>query len=120
MSPRWRHREIGAIAGRSGSGAGASGGFILPLAPDLDDDSLELLLFPSRTMASRLDLPMPVWAAMDVELRRPGVTRALLVEGRRARAPDALAMPGFASISTSGKAGCARLRTRGELSAQCA
>ena len=39
-------------------------------------------------MASRLDRPVPDWAAMDVELRRPGVTRALLWEEYRARAPD--------------------------------
>ena len=61
-------------------------GLFWPLPSELDDDSLELLLFPSRTMASRLDLPVPDWAAMDVELRRPGVTRAS--EWYRARAPD--------------------------------
>jgi len=55
------------------------------LSPELDDDSLELLLFPSPTMASRLDRPVPDWAAMDVELRRPGVTRALLWAEYRAR-----------------------------------
>ena len=59
-----------------------------PLPPELDDDSLELLRFPSPTMASRLDPTVPDWAAMDVELRRPGVTRALLWEEYRASAPD--------------------------------
>ena len=49
-----------------------------PLPLELDDDSLELVLFPSRTMASRLNRPVPDWAVMDRELRRPGVTRALL------------------------------------------
>ena len=44
-----------------------------PLAPELDDDSLELLLFPSPIMASRLDRPVPDWAVMDRDLRR-GVT----------------------------------------------
>ena len=63
-------------------------GLSWPLSPELDDDSLELLLFPSPTMASRLDRPMPDWAAMDVELRRPGVTRALLWEEYRAKAPE--------------------------------
>ena len=63
-------------------------GLSWPLSPELDDDSLELLLFPSPTMASRLDRPVPDWAVMDRELRRPGVTRALLWEEYRARSPD--------------------------------
>jgi hypothetical protein len=40
-------------------------GLLWPLAPELDDDSLELLLFPSPTMASRLDRPVPDWAVPD-------------------------------------------------------
>ena len=63
-------------------------GLSWPLAPELDDDSLELLLFPSPTMSSRLERPIPDWAAMDLELRRPGVTRALLREEYRAQSPD--------------------------------
>ena len=63
-------------------------GLSWPLPPELDDDSLELLLFPSPTLASRLNRPVPDWAVMDVELRRPGVTRALLWEEYRARSPD--------------------------------
>ncbi len=69
-------------------------GLSWPLPAELDDDSLELLLFPSPspspspTTALRLDRPVPDWAAMDVELRRPGVTRALLWEEYRARSPD--------------------------------
>jgi len=52
-------------------------GLSWPLAPELDDDSLKLLLLPSPTMRSRLDRPVPDWAVMDRELRRPDVTRAL-------------------------------------------
>ena len=86
-----------AAARSLGLGKGTVGNYLVrfsqaglswPLPPDLDDDSLELLLFPSPTMASRLDRPVPDWASMDVELRRPGVTRALLWEEYRARAPD--------------------------------
>ncbi len=86
-----------AIALSLGLGKGTVGGYLArarqaglswPLPPELDDDSLELLLFPSPTMASRLDRPVPDWAVMDRELRRPGVTRALLWEEYRARAPD--------------------------------
>jgi len=70
-------------------------GLSWPLAPEPEDDSLELLLFPSPTMASRLDRPVPDWAVMDVELRRPGVTRALLWEECRAKAPDGLGYAWF-------------------------
>jgi transposase len=86
-----------AIALSLGLGKGTVGDYLArarlaglswPLAPELDDDSVELLLFPSPTMASRLDRPVPDWAVMDRELRRPGVTRALLWEEYRASAPD--------------------------------
>ena len=81
-----------AVARSLGLGKGTVGNYLArarhaglswPLPPELDDDSLELLLFPSPTMASRLDRPVPDWATMDVELRRPGVTRALLWEEYR-------------------------------------
>jgi len=86
-----------AIARSLGLGKSTVGGYLArarqaglswPLPPELDDDRLEFLLFPTPTMASRLDRPVPDWAAMDRELRRPGVTRALLREEYRARAPD--------------------------------
>jgi transposase len=70
-------------------------GLSWPLPPDLDDDSLELLLFPRPTMASRSTRPVPDWAVMDRELRRPGVTRALLWEEYRAQFPDGF---GYASF----------------------
>ena len=53
-------------------------GLAWPLAPELDDDRLELLLFSSPTMVSRLDRPVPDWAVMDVELHRSRVTRVVL------------------------------------------
>ena len=59
-----------------------------PLPPELDDDGLKLLLFPRPTLASRLNQPVPVWAMMDRELRRPRVTRALVWEEYRAQSPD--------------------------------
>ena len=60
-------------------------GLSWPLGSEMDDDSLESLLFPSPTMASRLDATVPDWAVMDVELRRPGVTRAVFVAGLSGR-----------------------------------
>jgi len=86
-----------AIALSLGLGKSTVGGYLAragqaalswPLPSELDDDSLGLLLFPSPTMASRLNRSVPDWAVMDVQLRRPGVTRALLWEEYRASAPD--------------------------------
>ena len=86
-----------AIALSLGLGKGTVGGYLArarqaglswPLLTELDDDSLELLLFSSPMMASRIDRPVPDWAVMDVELRRPGVTRALLWDEYRAQAAD--------------------------------
>lgn len=106
-----------AIALSLGLGKTTVGGFLTrarqadlsrPLAPELDDDSLELLLFPSPTMAYRVDTPILDCAAMDVELRRLDVTRALLWQEYRARSPDGFGLLGFESISTPGKAGFGR------------
>ena len=81
------------LEGDGGFGKGTVGNYLArarqaglswPLPAELDDDSLELSLFPSPTLALRLDRPVPDWAAMDVELHRPGVKRALLWEEYRA------------------------------------
>ncbi|SEN66334.1 hypothetical protein SAMN05216227_10201 [Pseudorhodobacter antarcticus] len=86
-----------AIAGSLGLSKGTVGNYLMrftqagllwPLPSDLDDDSLELLLFPRPPMASLLNRSVPDWAAIDQELRRPGVTRALLWEEYRAQSPD--------------------------------
>ena len=92
LSDRAASRSLGLSKGTVGNYLArfSHAGLSWPLPAELDDDSLELLLFPSPTMASRLDRPVPDWAAMDVELRRPGVTRALLWEEYRAKAPDDL------------------------------
>ena len=63
------------------------GGLGWPLPPDLDDDGLELLLFPASPTVPDAERPVPDWAKVDRELRRPGVTRALLWEEYRAGHP---------------------------------
>src|SRR6476620_10777705 len=64
-------------------------GLTWPLPEDLDDESLELLLFPAPTAASQSDRrPSPDWAYVEKELRRRSVTRLLLWEEYRAANPD--------------------------------
>jgi transposase len=59
-----------------------------PLAEDLDDVPLEALLFPPLPAIAADQRPMPDWAWVHRELRRPNVTLALLWEEYRASAPD--------------------------------
>jgi transposase len=63
-------------------------GLSWPLPAGLDDDALELLLFPGQVSARAPERPVPDWAAIDRELRRKGVTRALVWEEYRAAHPD--------------------------------
>jgi transposase len=64
-------------------------GLSWPLPPELDDDdALELLLFPGQIGSRVPERPVPDWGAVDRELRRKGVTRALLWEEYRATYPE--------------------------------
>jgi transposase len=64
-----------------------SAGLEWPLPAGLSDDDLELLLFPAAPSIPDEDRPVPDWMVVDRELRRPGVTRALLWEEYRATYP---------------------------------
>jgi transposase len=60
-----------------------------PLPEGIDDEGLELLLFPAPTAASQSDRrPAPDWVYVEKELRRRSVTRLLLWEEYRAANPD--------------------------------
>src|ERR1700724_3201210 len=59
-----------------------------PLPADLDDEQLEALLFPPPPAIAADQRPMPEWAWVHRELRRPNVTVALLWEEYHAGAPD--------------------------------
>lgn len=92
------------IAASLGLGKGSVGGYVRraqqaglvwPLPDGLDDDGLELLLFPAPPSVPDPDRPVPDWAKMDQELRRPGVTRMLLWEEYRAAHPDGFAYTWF-------------------------
>src|SRR5512144_2561585 len=64
-------------------------GLTWPLPEGLDDEGLELLLFPAPTAASQSDRrPAPDWVYVEKELRRRSVTRLLLWEEYRAANPD--------------------------------
>lgn len=73
---------VGAYLGRA-----RAGGLTWPLPGGLTDDDLELLLFPAAPSVPDWERPVPDWTAVDRELRRPGVTRALLWEEYRAAHP---------------------------------
>lgn len=62
-------------------------GLSWPLPPDLGDGALERLLFPGQR-ADAGSRPVPDWAEVERELRRRGVTRALLWQEYRGRHPD--------------------------------
>jgi len=64
-------------------------GLTWPLPEGMDDEGLELLLFPAPTSASQSDRrPAPDWIYVEQELRRRSVTRLLLWEEYRATNPD--------------------------------
>ena len=59
-----------------------------PLPDDLDDDRLEALLFPPPPDIPATQRRPPDWAEIHRELRKPGVTLALLWEEYRAGHPQ--------------------------------
>jgi transposase len=61
-------------------------GLVWPLPADLDDTSLEAVLFP-HTPPSSVSHPMPDYAHIHQELKRPGVTLQLLWEEYREEHP---------------------------------
>jgi transposase len=69
-----------------------------PLPCDLDDERLEKLLFPAPPDVPVDERPVPDWAAVHRELRRPNVTLALLWEEYRAGAPDGFGYSWFCNL----------------------
>jgi len=62
-------------------------GLSWPLPPDLDDTSLEHLLYPP-VIVSDIPRPLPVWAEIHHDLSRKDVTLMLLWEEYKAQYPD--------------------------------
>ena len=69
-----------------------------PVPADLDDEQLEALLFPPPPAIAADLRPMPDWAWVHRELRRPNVTLALLWEEYRAGAPDGFGYSWFCDL----------------------
>lgn len=59
-----------------------------PLPPDLDDEGLEDLLFPSAPEVPDSERPVPEWAEVRQELREKGVTLELLWQEYKQEHPD--------------------------------
>jgi transposase len=72
---------------------------VWPLREDLDDAQLETLLFPPPPAIAADQRPMPDWAWVHRELRRPNVTLALLWEEEyRAGAPGGFGYSWFCDL----------------------
>jgi transposase len=73
-------------------------GIAWPLPEDLDDAQLEALLFPPPSRAPADQRPMPGWAWVHRELRRPDLTLALLWEEYRASVTDGFSYSWFCDL----------------------
>lgn len=89
LSERQISASLGLGKGTVGSylSRARAAGLSWPLPDGLSDDDLELLLFPAPPAVSDPERPVPDWVEIDRELRRPGVTRALLWEEYRQAYP---------------------------------
>lgn len=73
-------------------------GLSWPLPAGLGDDGLEQLLFPPTMAVPKGQHPLPEWPEVHFELKRPGVTRALLWEEYRSLHPDGYGLSQFCAL----------------------
>jgi hypothetical protein len=73
-------------------------GIIWPIPENLDNPRLEALLFPPPCRTPADQRPMPDWAWVHHELRRPDVTLALLWEEHHAGAADGFGYSWFCDL----------------------
>jgi transposase len=76
------HSTVGDYIGRA-----VHAGIAWPLPEGLSDGQLEQKLFPPAQVISEQGRPLPVWAEIHEELKRKGVTLALLWEEYQTRHP---------------------------------
>jgi transposase len=77
-----------------------SAGLSWPLPDDVSDGDLERMLFPRSAGDVRGSFAQPDWAYIHAELRRKGVTLALLWEEYRAVHPDGYGYSRFCELYT--------------------
>ena len=65
-----------------------SAGLDWPLPEEMTDTALERMLFPAAREVTSIGRHQPNWAYVDQELRRTGVTRALIWQEYRTEHPD--------------------------------
>lgn len=70
-------------------------GLSWPMADALDDATLEQRLFPPLPSPKQRQFAEPDWASLHQELKRPGVTLALLWDEYRGQHPDGYAYSAF-------------------------
>jgi len=70
-------------------------GLSWPLPEELDEPGLERRLFPPLPCAKQRQFVEPDWSALHRELRRPGVTLALLWDEYRGQHPDGYGYSAF-------------------------
>jgi transposase len=89
MSDRAIARSLGLSKGSVNNYVGRArrAGLEWPLPEGLDDDSLELLLFPDLKSLPTPERPVPDWSLVDREMRKRNVTRALLWQEYREQHP---------------------------------
>ena len=73
-------------------------GIAWPVPDHLDDERLERLLFPLPPDVPMDQRPVPDWAVVHRELRRPNMTLALLWEEYRTGAPDGFGYSWFCGL----------------------
>ena len=88
--------SLGAVNGYVGRARRA--GLCWPLPGGLDDGRLEALLYPPPTVVPVDRRPVPDWAQVHREMRRPDVTLALVWEEYRAAAPDGFGYSWFCDL----------------------
>jgi transposase len=72
-------------------------GLVWPLPEDLSDQALELRLYPPATINDE-QRPLPSWAEIHRELKRPGVTLQLLWQEYREQHPSGYAYSRFCDL----------------------
>src|SRR6202165_5910584 len=80
--------SIGATAAGDCIRRSRRAGLSWPLPENLSDETLERILYPPPKVTARDRRAQPDWAPIHRELRRPGVTLALLWEEHRGAHPD--------------------------------